>query len=46
MDEIVNDVKAFIGKAKQHDDITMVIMKCDKNHAAILKGNTLKELSV
>ncbi len=27
MDVIFNDVKAFIGKAKQHDDMTMVVVK-------------------
>lgn len=27
LDEIINDIKKFIGKAKQHDDMTMVIIK-------------------
>jgi hypothetical protein len=46
MDEIVGEVKTFIGKAKQHDDITIVVMKCDKAHKQVLKGGALKELSV
>lgn len=46
MDEIVADVKTFIGKAKQHDDITIVIMKCDKDHKPVLKAGALKELGV
>ncbi|HYF03979.1 MAG TPA: SpoIIE family protein phosphatase [Patescibacteria group bacterium] len=46
MDEIVTDVKSFIGKAKQHDDITIVVMKCDKAHKQALKAVAVKELNV
>jgi len=27
MDKIIQDVQKFIGKAKQHDDMTMVVVK-------------------
>lgn len=29
--EISEDVRSFIGDAKQHDDMTMVVMKCKRN---------------
>jgi len=29
--EISEDVRSFIGEAKQHDDMTMVVMKCKRN---------------
>ncbi|MES2766258.1 MAG: PP2C family protein-serine/threonine phosphatase [Bacteroidota bacterium] len=46
MDNLVADVKTFIGKAKQHDDITIVVMKCDKAHKQVLKESAFKELNV
>jgi serine phosphatase RsbU (regulator of sigma subunit) len=46
MDAVVADVKSFIGKAKQHDDITIVVMKCDEKHKPVLKTGGVKELSV
>ncbi|GAA5522069.1 PP2C family protein-serine/threonine phosphatase [Aliifodinibius salicampi] len=37
LDTVSNDIKSYIGEAKQHDDMTMIVMKLKNKESGLLK---------